>query len=388
MDFELTPEQKEIRAQARALAARFDDEYWRHCDEGHVFPWEFYRAFAEGGWLGIAMPEEYGGAGLGITEAALVLQEIAASGACMSGASAVHLTIFGLNPVVKHGSAELKQRYLPAAVQGELHVAFGVTEPNAGTDTPRITTRAVRDGDTYRISGHKVWMTKAQEAQKVLLLARTTPYGEVKRRTDGMTLFLADLDPKYVTIREIPKLGRHAVDSNEVFIDDLPVPAGDVVGEVGKGFYHLLDGLNPERILVAAEGVGIGRAALRRAVKYANERVVFERPIGANQGIQFPLADAFAHLEAADMMARKAAWLYDLGRPCGAEANVAKYLAAEAGFLAADRAVQTLGGFGYAKEYYVERYWREVRLLRIAPISQEMVLSFISQHTLGLPKSF
>lgn len=388
MDFELTTEQKEIRAQARALAARFDDEYWRRCDEEHVFPWEFYRAFAEGGWLGIAMPEEYGGAGLGITEASLVLQEIAASGACMSGASAVHLTIFGLNPVVKHGSAELKQRYLPAAVRGELHMAFGVTEPNAGTDTPRITTRAVRDGDTYRISGHKVWMTKAQEAQKVLLLARTTPYGEVKRRTDGMTLFLADLDPKYVTIREIPKLGRHAVDSNEVFIDDLPVPAGDVVGEVGKGFYHLLDGLNPERILVAAEGVGIGRAALRRAVKYANERVVFERPIGANQGIQFPLADAFAHLEAADMMARKAAWLYDLGRPCGSEANVAKYLAAEAGFLAADRAVQTLGGFGYAKEYYVERYWREVRLLRIAPISQEMVLSFISQHTLGLPKSF
>ena len=388
MDFELTPEQKEIRAQARALAARFDDEYWRHCDEQHEFPWEFYRAFAEGGWLGIAMPEEYGGAGLGITEASLVLQEIAASGACMSGASAVHLTIFGLNPVVKHGTSDLKQRYLPAAVRGELHVAFGVTEPNAGTDTPRITTRAVRDGDTYRINGHKVWMTKAQEAQKVLLLARTTPYDEVKRRTDGMTLFLADLDPKYVTIREIPKLGRHAVDSNEVFIDDLPVPAGDVVGEVGKGFYHLLDGLNPERILVAAEGVGIGRAALRRAVKYANERIVFDRPIGSNQGIQFPLADAFAQLEAAEMMARKAAWLYDLGRPCGAEANVAKYLAAEAGFLAADRAVQTLGGFGYAKEYYVERYWREVRLLRIAPISQEMVLSFISQHTLGLPKSF
>jgi len=388
MDFELTPDQREIRAQARALAARFDDEYWRRCDEEHVFPWEFYRAFAEGGWLGIAIPEEYGGAGLGITEASLVLEEIAGSGACMSGASAVHLTIFGLNPVVKHGSPEIKGRYLPAAVRGELHVSFGVTEPNAGTDTPRITTRAVRDGDNYRISGHKVWMTKAKESQKVLLLARTTPYDEVKRRTDGMTLFLADLDPKYVTIREIPKLGRHAVDSNEVFIDDLPVPASDVVGEVGKGFYHLLDGLNPERILVAAEGVGIGRAALRRAVKYANERVVFERQIGSNQGIQFPLADAFAHLEAAEMMARKAAWLYDLGRPCGAEANVAKYLAAEAGFIAADRAVQTLGGFGYAKEYYLERYWREVRLLRIAPVSQEMVLSFIGQHAMGLPKSF
>src|SRR3990170_649056 len=283
MDFELTTEEQDIQSQARTLASKFDDQYWLNCDNEHAFPWEFYRAFAAGGWLGIAIPEEYGGAGLGITEASLVIQEITASGACMSGASAVHMNIFGLNPVVKHGTPELKQRTLPPAARGELQVAFGVTEPDAGLDTPRITTRAVRDGDDYRISGRKVWTSVAKEAQKVLLLTRTTPYDEVKRRTDGMTLFLANLDPKHVTIREIPKLGRHAVDSNEVFYDDLPVPASEVVGEVGKGFYHLLDGLNPERILVAAEGVGIGRAALRRAVKYANERVVFERQIGSNQ---------------------------------------------------------------------------------------------------------
>ena len=388
MDFELTEAQQAIREQARALAAKFADAYWRRCDAAHAFPWEFYQAFAAAGWLGIAIPPEYGGAGLGIMEAALLLEEVAASGAGMNGATALHLTIFGLNPVVRHGSEELRRRILPEAAAGRLHVAFGVTEPDAGSDTPAITTRAVRQGDHFLIRGKKVWTSKAKESSKVLLLARTTPLEEVTRRTDGMTLFLADLDPRYVTIREIEKLGRNAVDSNEVFYDDLPVEARDVVGEVGRGFYHLLDGLNPERILIAAEALGTGRAALRRATEYAKGRVVFGRPIGQNQGIQFPLADSYAKLAAAELMVRKAAWLYDHGRPCGAEANMAKYLAAEWGFEAADRALQVHGGFGYAREFDVERYWREVRVMRIAPVTQEMVLNFLGQHELGLPRSY
>jgi len=388
MDFDLTPEQQAIREQARALAEKFDDAYWRRCDAEQRFPWEFYQAFAEAGWLGICIPPEYGGAGLGISEAAILLEEVAASGAAMNGASALHLTVFGLNPVVRHGSEELKRRILPEAAAGRLHVAFGVTEPDAGSDTPSITTRAIRDGDRFLIRGKKVWTSKALEATKVLLLARTTPLEECAKRTDGMTLFLADLDRRYVTIRPIEKLGRNAVDSNEVFYDDLPVDARDVVGEVDKGFYHLLDGLNPERILVAAEALGIGKAALRRATEYARNRRVFGRPIGQNQGIQFPLADSYAKLHAAELMVRKAAWLYDHGRPCGAEANMAKYLASEWAFEAADRALQVHGGFGYAKEFDVERYWREVRVMRIAPVTQEMVLNFLAQHELGLPRSY
>ncbi len=388
MDFALSEAQQAIRDQARALAGRFDDAYWRGCDAEHRFPWEFYQAFADAGWLGIAIPQELGGAGLGIGEAALLLEEVAASGAAMNGATALHLTIFGLNPVVRHGSEELRRRILPEAAAGRLHVAFGVTEPDAGSDTPSITTRAERKGDQWIVRGKKVWTSKAKEASKVLLLARTTPLEECARRTDGMTLFLANLDPNYVTIREIDKLGRNAVDSNEVFYDDLPVDARDVVGEVGRGFYHLLDGLNPERILIAAEALGTGKAALRRATAYAKERSVFGRPIGQNQAIQFPLADSYAKLNAAELMIRKAAWLYDHGQPCGAEANMAKYLAAEWGFEAADRALQTHGGFGYAKEFDVERYWREVRVMRIAPVTQEMVLNFIGQHELGLPRSY
>ena len=388
MDFDLTEEQQQVRIQACALAARFDDAYWRRCDREHEFPWEFYQAFADAGWLGIAIPPEYGGAGLGITEASLLLEEVSASGAAMNGATALHLTIFGLNPVVKHGTGELRQRILPEAAAGRLHVAFGVTEPNAGSDTPSITTFARRDGDNYLISGQKVWTSKAKESSKVLLLARTTPLAESAKRTDGMTLFLANLDPAHVSIREIEKLGRHAVDSNEVFYDDLPVDARDVVGEVGRGFYHLLDGLNPERILVASEALGTGKVALRKATAYAKERRVFGRPIGQNQGIQFPLADSYAKLQVAELMIRKASWLYDQGKPCGAEANMAKYLASEWGFEAADRALQTLGGFGYAREFDVERYWREVRVMRIAPVTQEMVLNFIGQHELGLPRSY
>lgn len=388
MDFEPTEEQQQVRIQAKALAARFDDAYWRRCDKEHEFPWDFYQAFADAGWLGIAIPTEYGGAGLGITEASILLEEVAASGAAMNGATALHLTIFGLNPVVKHGSEELRRRILPEAAAGRLHVAFGITEPNAGSDTPSITTFARRDGDDFIVNGQKVWTSKAKESSKVLLLARTTPLVDCAKRTDGMTLFLADLDPAHVTIREIEKLGRHAVDSNEVFYDDLPVAARDVVGEVGRGFYHLLDGLNPERILVAAEALGVGKVALRRATAYAKERVVFGRPIGQNQGIQFPLADSYAKLTAAELVIRKASWLYDKGQPCGAEANMAKYLAAEWGFEAADRALQTHGGFGYAREFDVERYWREVRVMKIAPVTQEMILNFLGQHELGLPRSY
>ena len=388
MDFELTDAQQQVRTQARALARRFDDAYWRRCDGDHAFPWEYYEAFAEAGWLGIAMPEEYGGAGLGITEASLLLEEVSASGAAMNGATPLHLTIFGLNPVVRHGTEELKRRVLPAAAAGKLHVAFGITEPTAGSDTPSITTFARRDGDRFLVAGQKVWTSKAKESSKVLLLARTSRLEDCVRRTDGMTLFLADLDPDYVTIREIEKLGRHAVDSNEVFYDDLPVDPADVVGEVGKGFYHLLDGLNPERILIAAEALGTGKVALARAVAYAKERRVFGRPIGQNQGIQFPLADSYAKLTAAELLIRKASWLYDNGQPCGAEANMAKYLAAEFAFEATDRALQVHGGFGYAKEFDVERYWREARLMKIAPVTQEMILNFIGQHELGLPRSY
>lgn len=388
MDFTPDEDAEAIREGVRRVCADFGDAYWRERDANHEFPWEFYRAMAAGGWIGIAIPEDYGGGGRGITEAAIVLEEVAASGAAMNGCSAIHLSMFGMNPVVKWGSEEMRRRYLPAVASGELHVAFGVTEPDAGTDTTAITTRAVRDGDTYLVRGRKVWTTKAPFCDKVLLLVRTTPLEECRRRTDGLTLLLADLQRPEVTITPIPKAGRNAVVSCEVVYDDLPVPVADRVGPEGEGFRILLDGINPERILVAAEALGIGRAALRRAVAYANERVVFGRPIGQNQGIAFPLADAHARLRAAELAVREAAWRYDRGLPCGEHANTAKYLAAEAGYLAADRAVQTHGGFGYATEYDVERYWREARLMRIAPISQEMVLNYLSQHVLGLPRSY
>jgi acyl-CoA dehydrogenase len=342
---------------------------------------------AAGGWNGIAIPERYGGGGQGIREAATVLGEVAASGACMNGASALHLSVFGMHPVVVHGSEEMKQKYLPDVAAGTLHVAFGVTEPDAGTDTTHITTRAVRDGDHYVINGRKVWTSKALEADRILLLTRTTPLDECEKPTQGMTLFLVDRHANGVDARAIPKMGRNAVASCETTYDDVFVPLDDRVGEEGRGFQYLLDGLNAERILIAAEAVGIGHASLRRAVAYAKERVVFGRPIGKNQGIAFPLAEAHAKLRAADLMIREAANLIDAGKPCGEEANIAKYLAAEAGFFAADRAVQTHGGFGYATEYHVERYFREARLQRIAPISQELILAYVAQHVLGLPRS-
>jgi acyl-CoA dehydrogenase len=377
-----------IREGVRRVCSKFDDVYWRRCDSEHEFPWAFYDAMAEGGWVGIAIPEEFGGGGQGITEASIVLEEVAASGAAMNGCSALHLSIFGMNPVVKHGSDWMRGTYLPQVVDGSLHVAFGVTEPDAGTDTTSITTMARKVDGGYLVRGRKVWTTKALLCQKVLLLVRTTPLDQVARRTEGMTLLLADLQKPEVDIRPIDKLGRNAVVSCEVRYDDLFVDERDRVGEEGLGFTYLLDGLNPERILVAAEALGIGRVALRRAVQYANDRVVFGRPIGKNQGIAFPLAQSHAALHAAELVIREASWRYDQGLPCAEHANTAKLLAAEAGFDAADRALQTHGGMGYAKEYDVERYWREARLMKIAPISQEMVLNYIAEHVLGLPRSY
>jgi acyl-CoA dehydrogenase len=389
MDFALTASQEQIRQEAAALARTFPPEYWLGKDDRHEYPHEFVRAFADGGWLGLMIPEEYGGSGLGVTEAALVLHEICASGAGTSGASPIHFFMFPSTPLIKVGSAAMKRKYLPRIRTGEIVIAFGVTEPNAGTDTSRIETRAERRGDVWVINGHKVWTTNAQHATKILLLARTTPREDTPDKPlKGMTLFFADLDRRAVTVREIPKLGRAAVDSNELFIEDLEVPDEDVVGTVGEGFYHLLDSLNPERIVIAMEAVGIGRAALARATAYAKERIVFDRPIGKNQAIAHPLAHALAALDAAELMSLKAAWLFDHGLPCGREANAAKVLAAEAGFDACDAAVQTLGGFGYAKEFHVERLWREVRLYKIAPVSQQMALNYLAEHALGLPKSY
>jgi alkylation response protein AidB-like acyl-CoA dehydrogenase len=377
----------EVRGAARTLADKFDLAYWRECDKTGNYPWEFVKAFAQAGWMGIMMPEEYGGMGLGLSEAAVMLQEIAASGAGMTGASATHFYVFPPAPIIRHGSEAMKKRYLPSLAKGEILMAFGVTEPTAGVDTSRIRTRAEKKGDRWVINGQKVWSTNAQNANKYLILARTSPRDE-KRPLDGMTLFFADMDRKHCDVRLIDKLGRAAVDSNEVFIDGLEVADEDVVGEVGKGFRYLLDGLNPERVVVCMEAVGIGTAALKLATEYANQRIIFDRPIGKNQAVANPLADCWMRLQGAEAMARKAAMLYDNHQPCGPEANTAKYLGAEAGYLACDQAMQTHGGYAYAKEYHIERLWREVRLLRLAPISQEMVCNFIAHKVLGLPKSY
>ncbi|MEC7845066.1 MAG: acyl-CoA dehydrogenase family protein [Actinomycetota bacterium] len=388
MDFGDNEIYEAIREGVRRVCADFPDEYWSEKDTNHEFPWDFYEKVAEGGWIGIAIPEEFGGGGKGITEASIVLEEIAASGAAMNGCSAIHLSMFGMEPVRKYGSAELVAEVLPRVASGELHVAFGVTEPDAGTDTTKIRTRAERDGDEYVITGAKVWTSKAPYCDMCLLLVRTTPFEEVSSPTEGISLFLVDLDDDAVEITPIPKVGRNAVVSCEVRYDGLRVPASRLIGDEGEGFRYILDGLNPERILIAAEAFGIGKAAVRKAVEYAKERVVFDRPIGMNQGIAFPLAEAHMKLHAAELVIREASWRYDNDLPCAEAANTAKYLAAEAGFFAADRAMQTFGGFGYASEYHVERYWREARLMKIAPVSQEMVLNFISSKTLGLPKSY
>ncbi len=388
MDFSLTAEQESLRASVQKLCAQFGDDYWLAHDRDAQFPHEFHRAFAEAGWLGIAMPEAYGGAGLGITEAALLMQTIAASGAAMSGASSIHMNIFGLNPVVVFGSEAQKQRWLPPLIAGKDKACFAVTEPNAGLDTTHLQTKAVRDGDHYVVKGAKVWISTAQVANKMLLLARTNPIEQGKKPSQGLSLFYTDLDRTFVEVREIPKMGRAAVDSNQLFIDGLRVPVADRIGEEGRGFEYILHGLNPERILVGAEAVGIGQAALWRAANYAKDRIVFGRPIGQNQSIQHPLAHAWMELEAANLMTFKAAGLYDAGKPCAAEANAAKYLGAEAGYKACETAMMSMGGYGYAKEYHVERYLREVMICRIAPVSPQMILNYIAERVLGLPKSY
>lgn len=388
MDFTTDETHDEIRQGIRDLCKRFPDEYWAEHDESHEFPWEFYNAMADGGWMGLTVPEEYGGGGLGVTEAAIVEREIAASGAGMGGCSAVHIGIFGFEPIIHHGSEEMKRKYLPRVVTGELHTSFAVTEPDAGTDTTNIRTFAKKVDGGWLVSGKKVWITKAQEAERMLLLCRTSPRDENAKRTAGMTLMFAEMDRSKVQIRPIPKMGRNAVDTNELFIDELFVADQDVVGEVGHGFRTILGGLNAERVISANAALGIGEAALRRGVDYAKQREVFGRPIGQNQGIAFQLAEARIRLDAAQAVLDKATWMVDQGLPCGREANAAKFLCAEAGFYAADVALQTHGGFGYGKEFHVERYFREARLMRIAPISQEMVLNYTAEHVLGLPRSY
>jgi acyl-CoA dehydrogenase len=386
MDFSFTPEQLAIRDSVAKLCERFDATYWLERDRDGGFPDDFHRAIADAGWLGIAMPTEHGGAGLGITAAALMMQTISESGAGFSGASAVHMNIFGLNPVVVFGSAEQKKRWLPPLIRGEQKACFAVTEPDAGLNTAKLKTSARREGDHYVLRGQKIWISTAQVAAKMLILARTAPAGA--KPTDGLSLFYTDLDRRYVEVREIEKMGRKAVDSNLLFIEELPVPAVDLIGADGKGFDYILHGLNPERILIAAEAIGLGRAALARAVAYASERVVFDRPIGQNQAIQHPLARRWMELEAAQLMVLKAASLYDKGQPCGAEANAAKFLAAEACFRACETAMLTHGGMGYAKEYHIERYFREAMIPRLAPVSPQLILCFIAEKVLGLPKSY
>lgn len=387
-DPELTDSQQDLAAVVRKACAPFDDAYWTKHDQEHLFPYEFFDAMVTIGVVGMLAQLEYGGGGATIEDAALALQEIAASGAGINGCSAVHLSMFGFHPVVVHGSEYLKSRYLTQVATGRMHVSFSVTEPDAGSDTGKISTRAIATEGGYLLRGRKIWMTKGLESTAALVLARTTPSEECARPIDGLTLFVVDLDRGHVDIRAIPKLGRNAVASCEVVFDDLFVPAENVVGRVNRGFKTILDGLNPERILVASEAVGLGRVAIERASRYARDRVVFGRPIGMNQGLQFPLADSLARLDAAELVLRKATWLYDRGRPCAREANTAKYLCADAGFQAADRALQVHGGMGYSEEYHVARYFREARLTKIAPLSQEMVLNFLGEHVLRLPRSY
>lgn len=388
MNFELTEDQQALIVALERLCEGFPLDYWREHDVHGGFPHEFHLAVAQAGWLGIAMPEAQGGAGLGITEAALMMRTISESGAGMSGASAIHMNIFGLNPVVVYGSEAQRQRFLPSLISGVEKACFAVTEPDAGLDTTKLKTQAVRDGDSYVISGRKIWISTAQVADRMLILTRTTPLDAVAKPTQGLTLFYTALDRKHVEVREIDKMGRAGVDSNMLFIDGLRVSQDDRIGDEGRGFEYILHGLNPERVLIAAEAVGLGRAALRLATQYAKDRVVFGRPIGQNQGVAHPLADAWMKLEAANMMVLKAAWLYDQNQPCGAESNAAKFLAAEAAQDACQTAVLTLGGMGYAREYHVERLLRESYIPRIAPVSPQMILNFIAEKVLGLPRSY
>ena len=388
MQIELSDDQRAIHDGVSQICKEFDDDYWTKCEDEARFPEEYYRLMADQGWLGITMPEEVGGANLGVTEAAIMMHACTSSGGGYSAASAIHINLFGPHSIVVHGTPDQKQRFLTPLVKGEQKACFGVTEPDAGLDTTSITTFAKRVEGGYVVNGRKMWTSTGQVADKILLLTRTTRKEDSKRPTDGMTLFYTDLDRKKVEVRRIKKMGRNAVDSNAVFIEDLFIPDEDRIGEEGRGFQYLLDSLNPERILVGIEAVGLGRDALDRAAKYARERIVFGRPIGQNQGIQHPLAESWMLLESAYWMCMRAAYLYDAGKPCGAEANAAKFLAARAGFDAATKAVLTHGGMGYAREYQVERLFRESLLPRIAPVSEQLILSYIAERVLGQPKSY
>jgi acyl-CoA dehydrogenase len=391
MNFEAlatTPERAEIRDAVKAICDRFDDRYWRERDSTATFPYEFTKAIAAGGWLGIAMPEQYGGAGLGVTEAAIMMQTVGNSAGAFAACSAIHINIFGPHAIVVHGTPEQKERWLRPLISGEIRACFGVTEPDAGLDTTKLKTRAVLQGDKYIVNGRKMWISTAQIADKIMLLARTTPIEQCRKPTDGLSIFFTKLDRSKIEVREVHKMGRAAVDSNALFIDGLEIPVEDRIGEEGKGFRYILDSLNPERIINAAETIGIGRRALAAAVQYAKDRVVFGRPIGQNQSIQHPLAESWSELMAAELMTLRAAELYDSGKPCGAEANAAKYLSADANFHACDRAVRTHGGMGYASEFNVERYFREAVATRLAPVSRELILCHLAERVLGLPKSY
>jgi acyl-CoA dehydrogenase len=388
MDFSLTEDQQSIRKAVLEQCSRFPDEYWLERDNDGVFPHDFHKTMSESGWLGVAMPEALGGGGLGITEAAIMMRAVAESGGGMAAASSIHGPVFSMQPVVLFGTEEQQRRMVPPVLSGADRICFAVTEPNTGLDTTKLKTRAEKRDGGYLVNGEKIWISVAQVANKMMLLARTTPLDQVKRKTEGLSLFFTDLDRSKIDVRLIHKMGRHAVDSNLLFITDLWIPEEDRIGAEGDGFKIILHGLNPERILLGAEAVGLGQAAIRRAARYAQERIVFDRPIGMNQGIQHPLAKCWAQLEAADLMVMKAATLFDKGLECGIEANAGKYLAAEAGFEACHTAMLTLGGMGYAQEYHVERYLREILIPRTAPVSPHMILNFLAEKALGLPKSY
>lgn len=388
MDFSLTSDQQNIREAILKHCLQYPDEYWLERDRDGVFPHDFHNSMAQAGWLGVAMPESVGGAGLGITEAAIMMQAVAESGGGMAAASSIHGPVFSLQPVATFGTEEQKQRMIPPVLRGDDRICFAVTEPNAGLDTTKLKTRAEKRDGGYLVNGEKIWISVAQVANKMMLLARTTPLDQVQRKTDGLSLFFTDLDRSKIEIRLIHKMGRHAVDSNMLFISDLWIPEEDRIGAEGQGFRIILHGLNPERILLGAEAIGLGRVAIKRAARYARERIVFDRPIGMNQGIQHPLAKCWAQVEAANLMVMKAATLFDKGQDCGIEANAGKYLAAEAGFEACHTAMLTLGGMGYAQEYHVERYLREILIPRTAPVSPHMILNFLAEKVLELPRSY
>lgn len=380
--------ESDMRSSLRKVLSRFPDEYWMQHDLDHEFPWDFYHAMADAGWLGICTPEKYGGGGAGVQEAAVLIEEVTAGGGALNAATTVQIALFGLEPIVKYGTEEQRARFLPAAAQGKLQVSFGVTEPDAGTDTTSITTFAEKVPGGYLVNGRKVFISRAEQAERLLLITRTAPRTAGAKTSDGMTLFFAEMDPAHIKVVPIPKMGRNAISTNMLFIDDLFIPDGDLIGEEGRGFKYLLAGLNAERIIVAGGCLGMGRAALRRVVEYVKQREVFGRPIGMNQGVQFPLADSLAKLDAVELLIRKAAWLYDNDLPCAKEANEAKLLASQWAFEAADRAMQFHGGYGYTSEYHVERYFRETRVQRIAPIANELVLAYLAEKVLGLPRSY